>query len=679
MKHVISTLGVALSLFVLVGSNSTILEMPSILPCFGAAGLILVFLIRPLFVSFKATDSPGEGNILLRPLRPWLTPLAESSWIRLIDYGLILLTLVVFGYMFVHNEKLLKQFWVDGLSMGDRAGVETTVDFAMGAVGLVLVLEATRRAIGWTLPLLSIAFIIYAFYGSSSYLPDWASHGGYDWKQVSQTAFLQSDGVFGTALRIMFQYVFLFVLFGTLLEQTGATKYIITTVRRWFQNSTGGPAKVAVISSGLMGSLSGSAVANTATTGTFTIPLMKSSGFDANTAGGIEAAASSGGALLPPIMGAGAYMMIELVPSVSQYLDVVKAAVLPAILYYLSVLLTVHFHAKRIGAGAEASIDTAEKPAGDETGLEAAETKLSSYQGFVFAAAFMVLIGCLAYGLTAFRSVTISMGAVALLSLLHSSTRLSLSKLLIAFESAAKSGVALIVAASCVGIILAVVTKTGLGNALPPKILLLSGGSTIAALLLLMVSTIVLGMGLPSVVCYLLMATLVEVALSKLATPDIAAHLFIFYFGMMSMVTPPVALAAYAAAAISKGDVMGTAFQAFRFALVGFALPFFFVLNPELLMLTPDGQAANWKSVLLATLVAAVAVYALAATLAGHGTGRLSWGWRIGLLVPSLVLFFLRLGDGWYAYGLLGVLVVLILIEHFRWQFGPAIEGVKKS
>jgi TRAP transporter 4TM/12TM fusion protein len=244
------------------------------------------------------------------------------------------------------------------------------MDYVIGLLGVLLVLEATRRSIGSTLPLLAIAFLVYAAFGQS--MPDWLfPHRGHSWERIVSQTFLQSQGVFGVALKVMFTYVFLFVLFGTLLEKTGATGYIIRFARRLFRASAGGPAKVAVISSGMMGSLSGSAVANTATTGTFTIPMMKGSGFKPHVAGGIEAAASSGGALVPPIMGAGAYMMLEIVEPAVTYLQIIKAAIIPAILYYTALLLIVHFHAGRLTAGT-----ASEELSEDQT--------LPKFQGFLF-------------------------------------------------------------------------------------------------------------------------------------------------------------------------------------------------------------------------------------------------------------------------------------------------------
>ena len=608
-----NVVAVLLCVFVLVGANSTLFSEHANIAMFGMLGLVLIFLSRPLtkFV---------EGWTLF----------------KIIDLLLVVATVVVFGYVFVQTEPLLEQFWIDGTVLGDRAGNEKPMDFAIAIVGLVLVIEATRRAIGWTLPILCAIFIVYAFYGPD--LPDWAfSHRGYTWQQIAQKTFLQFGGIIGVALKVMFLYVFLFVLFGTLLEQTGATGYVIRFARSLFRKSSGGPAKVAVISSGMMGSLSGSAVANTATTGAFTIPLMKSTGFDSETAAGVEAAASSGGALMPPIMGAGAYMMLELIEPAVTYVEIMRAALIPAILYYAALLLTVHFHSKRIGAGSESDVgtQTAEVP-------DSLEGPPSPWQGMVFFGGFVVLIVMLVMRYTAFRAVSVSLIGIVLLSLFSSTTRLNPRKVFNAMVAATKSGTALIVAAGCVGIILGIVSQTGLGGKLPATIQSLANDNAIIALLMLMVSTIILGMGLPSAVCYLLMATLIGGVLTSLNTPPIAAHLFIFYFGMMSMVTPPVALAAYAAAAIAKGHIIKSAFAAFRFSLVGFALPFAFVLRPELLMLTPNNEPAAWYMVVGHVGVTLLGITGLSSAIAGYAFGRFGIGTRSLLLIASLLVFFTR-------------------------------------
>ena len=583
------TCAVLLSVFILAEVNYPQLSPQAQLAVFAMLGLVLVFLKYPIHRRF-------EGHIVFQSL----------------DFVFVFAVVVCFGYILVQTEPVFKRFWIDGQRLGDRAGMGTTTDYVIRLLGLLLVLEGTRRAIGLTLCLLSLAFIAYAAFGQS--MPDWLfPHRGYSWERIVSQTFLHSQGVFGIALKVMFTYVFLFVLFGALLEKTGATGYIIDSARRLFRSSVGGPAKVAVVSSGAMGSLSGSAVANTATTGTFTIPMMRSSGFRPTVAGGIEAAASSGGALVPPIMGAGAYMMLEIVEPAVTYLQIIKAALIPAMLYYTALLLIVHFHAKRVGASAEVPQQDATETSQSKTGLE----------GLVFLVAFVTLILFLILGYTPFRAVSLSLFLIVMLVGIRgtwevfaqasrrevSSTGSSIKQILListrqiwigirriveAMEKAAHGGVSLIAAASCVGLILGVVTLTGIGAKLPGTLLPLAENSRLLALVLLMISTIILGMGLPSSVCYLLMATLVGPVLSELGLVPLAAHLFIFYFGMMAMVTPPVALAAYTAAAIAGTGIMQTGVAAFRFALVGFALPYAFVLKPELLLLSPDGGAAGF-------------------------------------------------------------------------------------
>lgn len=650
MKIVYQALVVLLCLFVLASANTIIFKQTQTsLALFGLLGMILLFLEKPLFGKRGSADG---------------TPLPYSSPWRIPDYLAILLSILAFGYVFVQTEDRFSQFWIDGIMLGNRAGEEQAFEFVIAGIGLVLVLEATRRAIGWTLPILCVVFLAYAYYGQR--MPDWLfPHRGQTWEELSKVSFLQTSGVFGIALNIMFKFVFLFVLFGALLEQTGATGYIIRLARRMFRSSTGGPAKVAVVSSGLMGSLSGSAVANTATTGTFTIPLMKSSGFDDDSAGGVEAAASSGGALMPPIMGAGAYMMLELVePSVS-YLQIIQAALIPALLYYIALLTTVHFHAIRIGAGSESQKQMDSKKDNQEYSL---------LQGMVFFGSFLILLALLFIGYSAFLAVSWSMLGVVVLSQFSDSTRLTPGRILKACEVATRGGVALIVAASCVGVIMAIVNTTGLQAALPAKIQSLGGDNAIAALLLLMTSTIILGMGLPSAVCYLLMATILGSVFLTLQTAPLAAHLFVFYFGMMSMVTPPVALAAYAAAGIAKGDVIKTSFAAFRFALAGFALPFAFVLKPELVMLTPDNEPAAVLTIVLTTLAILVAIYAMAGAIAGQLTGPLNTLWRATLLPLSLVVFFTRASGPqlFIQWAVVGILVVLLILE---WRLHRQRDG----
>ena len=618
-SHLFRILATLLGLFILVEVNYPQLAPQAQLSVFALLGLSLVFLKYPIH--------------------------ANKS-LQFLDLFFVLAVVFCFGYVLTQTESLFQFSWLNGQSLGNRAGLEHALDHVVGLIGLILVLEATRRAIGFTLPLLALVFLIYAAYGYV--LPDWLfPHRGYNWERIVSQTYLHSQGVFGIALKVMFTYVFLFVLFGTVLEETGATGYILNTARRIFRRSTGGPAKVAVISSGMMGSLSGSAVANTATTGTFTIPLMRSTGFRPTVAGGIEAAASSGGALVPPIMGAGAYMMLEIVEPAVTYLEIIKAALIPAILYYAALLLIVHFHAKRIGASAS------------DRGVH---DRPPRPQGLVFLVAFITLIVFLILGYTPFRAVSIALLFVLIVSVFSPTTCVGPRAMIRALEKAAHGGVSLIAAASCVGIIIGVVTLTGIGTKLPSTLLPLAQNNIILALILLMISTIILGMGLPSAVCYLLMATLVGPVLSDLGIVPLAAHLFIFYFGMMSMVTPPVALAAYTAAAIAKASIMQTGVTAFRFALVGFALPYAFVLHPEILLLSSDLTA-----IIANILIVLLGILPLSAAAAGHAFAPLPIYQRVLLLAAALILFLTPSGDArLYLQGIALLIAGVIAISNYR-------------
>ena len=643
-----------LCLFILAEVNYPQLAPQSELALFAMFGLIVVFLRYPIYSRF-------EGIPVFQVL----------------DAVLIGSVVFCFGYVVAQTEPAFQSFWLDGKSLGDRAGAELPLDYVVGGVGLVLVLEATRRSIGIALPLLSFVFLLYASFGQ--FMPDWLfPHRGYTLQRIVSQTFLQSQGAFGVALRVMFTYVFLFVLFGTLLERTGATGYVLNLARRVFGSSAGAPAKVAVLSSGMMGSLSGSAVANTATTGTFTIPLMKRAGFQPAIAGGIEAAASSGGALMPPIMGAAAYMMLEIVEPSVTYLEIIRAALLPAILYYTGMLCMVHF-------AANAAKDK-HAHSSEETSTDEKNDKLLTVQGGIFLAAFVTLILFLLLGDTAFRAVSWSLLVIVVISLLNfviqrinqqqtatedpsgiSELRKGADFLITPCRRAAQSGVSLIAAAACVGIILGVVTLTGVGSKLPSTLLPLAATNLILALFFLMISTIILGMGLPSSVCYLLMAILVGPVLLNLGVVPLAAHFFIFYFGMMSMVTPPVALAAYAAAAIARSGIMVTAFAAFRFALVGFALPYAFVLRPALLWLSNDGGTPALWTVIGNFSLTLVGTVILAAAIAGYIFNTLSLWARCLLFFAAIVIFFAPTAMPFvWIHGI--VVLASITVFYYNWR-----------
>ncbi len=613
--------GALLCVFTLSEVNYPRLSPQSQVAIFALLGLVLCFLHHPLAPSLRNNRLAAAGDVVLA-----------------------LLTVICCGYFVVQTEPALAAFWTDGQSLGNRAGRESAVDFAIGGILALLVLEATRRSIGLALPLLSILFVAYSLYGQV--LPSWLlPHRGYSIDRTVSQAVLQGQGIFGVALRIMFTYVFLFVIFGAFLKATGATGFIIEFAKKMFRNSLGGPAKVSVLSSGLMGSLSGSAVANTVTTGTFTIPMMRASGYSPSMAAGIEAAASSGGALVPPVMGAAAYMMLEIVTPSVTYLQIVQAAILPAVLFYMSLFLIVHFHSKRLAekAGRMATVADLESgalPAGGPGKKQAGWSDLNLFAGLVFGGAFVSLLGFLFIGYSPFRAVTLSLGVILVTSCFHPSTRLGWRSLVEALRDSARDVIPLICAAACVGIVIGVVTLTGAGTRFPSLIIPIAEGSLFLALLVIMFCSIVLGMGLPSVVCYLLLATLIGDVLGDLGVVPLAGHMFIFYFGMLSMVTPPVALAAFAASSIAGSPMMATSMAAFRSSLVGFFLPFMFVFRPELLMLASDGGPAAIGDIVIAFVIAAVGVVAFAVGLSGYYFHPITKRGRIPYFVAAGLLLF---------------------------------------
>ena len=614
-ETVTRVLAVGLCAFTLLQVNYPILAPQPQLAVFALLGLVICFLNVPVHPTLKNHPAARASDLVLAGLAT-----------------------ICCGWILVQNDPFFEGLWQGGSSLGNRAGFETGTDIAVGVIGLLLVIEAARRSLGLALPILSGLFLVYAYVGAG--MPDWLfPHRGYSIERIVAQAFLQAQGTFGVALGVMFTYVFLFVIFGAFLSACGATRFIIDFAQAVFGRSPGGPAKVAVLASGLMGSLSGSAVANTATTGTFTIPMMRSAGFRATTAAGIQAAASSGGALMPPVMGAGAYMMLEIVDPPVTYIEIIRAALIPAILYYLSLFLITHFHARGTMAGEHAR-GTAVDAGGGSPGETAAAAPLaeSRHEGIVFATALGLLILLLILGYTPFRAVTASLVGIVVVGAFNERTRLSIQDVVKAFVKSARDVVSLIAASASVGIIIGIVTLTGIGTRLPATILPLAEQSLFLALVLIMISSIILGMGLPSAVCYLLLATLIGPVLGNLGVVPLAAHLFIFYFGMMSMVTPPVALAGYAAASIAGTNIMSTSLAAFRFALVGFTLPYIFVYRPELLMLTPAGETAGVLAMLVPVAIGTLGVLCFASGITGQLRTALPLPLRLAMFAAAALL-----------------------------------------
>jgi TRAP transporter 4TM/12TM fusion protein len=517
------------------------------------------------------------------------------------------------------------------------------IDLVVGTIGSILVVIATTRLVGWALPIITAAFVAYAYWGGA--LPiALGGHNGYSFNRIITQSFLTNEGVFGIPLGVMFTYVFPFVLFGIVLEAIGGLGFAIDLAEALLGRFKGGSSKVAIASSAVFGTVNGSAVANAVTAGSLTIPMMKKSGVQPHVAAAVEACASTGGQLMPPVMGAAAFVMAEYlgVP----YVEIIVAALIPAALYYLALFTTIHFYASRHKIGGLAI----------ENQGALILSVLKRKELYLFTVPVAALIGFLGSGYTPTRSATYAILAGFAVSMFVRERRLGPRRVFRVLEKAGREAVTLCCAVACVGIVIGLILMTALASRFAPMIVDLAAGNLYIALFLVMVSSIVLGMGLPTVVCYVLLANLAAGALIGMGVLPLAAHMFILYFGMMSMVTPPSALAAYASATIAGADIMKTAFTAWMFSLSGYLLPFMFALNPALLMEGPVPQ------IVLATVTGALGVIALGAAVAGHIRMDLGAVERTALFVVAGLLVHVGLITDLIGLGILG----LIAIRHYN-------------
>ncbi len=493
-----------------------------------------------------------------------------------------------------------------------RAGAARLSDLIAGGVAVVLVLELARRTVG--MALVSVALLALAYSQAGPWLPGLLGHRGYSPTRVIEHLYLGTEGIWGVPLGVSADFVFLFILFGTLLDRAGGGQLLIALARKVAGNSRGATAKTAAVASAFMGSLSGSAVANVVTTGTLTIPLMKRAGFKPHLAGAIEAAASTGGQMVPPVMGAGAFILATWtnIP----YIRVATAAILPALLYYIALVAGIHFAAARAGITAGEQ----DLPGEAVTGRLHLMLPLAG------------IVVLLAFGRSpmraAFWGVTIAFASAMVLP----ATRFSLAKLRDTLVAASSGAVQVAAACAAAGVIVGVATLTGIGLRMSSLIITLSGGHLLLGLVWTALAGIVLGMGLPTTAAYVVLAALGAPALVQLGAAPLAAHLFIFYFGCISNVTPPVSLAAYAAAGIAEAPSFRTAVTALLLAATGFVIPFAFVFAPALLLDDTLG------AITLAGLMAIAGVVALAAAATGHHNRHLAIVERLVLLAAAFAL-----------------------------------------
>lgn len=555
---------------------------------------------------------------------------------RVIDICLALLSAGVFGYIAYENVNLTMRFpYVTPMP---------TFELVLGGIGILLVLEAARRTVGLAFAILAAFFFVYLLIGQ--HIPGLLGHRGFSLPIAIEHVFFTSEGVFGIPVAVSSTYVFLFIMFGVTLESTGAGKFYLELVTGQVGHYRGGPAKVAVVSSAAMGTISGSAIANVVTTGTFTIPLMRRVGFSRNYAGGVESMASTGGQLTPPIMGVAAFIMAQF--SGIPYAQIAWAAVVPAILYYSCGLWQIHFYALRN--------DVPTIPRQDLPKFWPVFVR-----GWFFLPPLGVIIYLLLQGYTAITAALYGLLAILLGAILFGDRKvLSPLLLLTIIEKTAKSMLSVIGAVTAAGIIVGTMTLSGLGVNISSLVVALADQSQLLALILTMIVATILGLGMPTSAAYIIAAAVLVPSLIEIGVSVLAAHFFALYFASLSVITPPVALASYAAASVSGGDPWRTGIHGFKLALAAYLVPYFFVYNEAML-----GQGEMWR-IVLALVTGLIGTTALAAAIEGFAGERLNPARRLVAAIGAMLM----VAPGWMTDGS-GLLVILLSLASYgrvrRW------------
>lgn len=524
----------------------------------------------------------------------------------------------------------------DGLM--ERVGVEPNLsDVLLGGLALLLVLEMTRRLSGWVLPILALVLLAYAVVGG--HLPGLLRHKGYSIERTISFLF-GPDGLYGQPVAASASYVFFFVVFGALLQAAGCAQFFVDLARSTAGGARGGPAKMSLVSSSLFGTVSGSSVANVVVDGVINIPLMKASGFRRDIAAAIEAVASTGGQIVPPVMGAAAFVMAEVLGL--PYGQIAAAAVLPALLYYSANFWMIDFQAARDGLRGLPRADL--PPLG----------RLLRADGVLLTPLVILLVALMAFDLSPFLAAGLAMLATLALGALRGANRLTPGRVVSALADGARGSLDVAATTATAGIVVGVLALTGLGLKFGMLVVSYSGGSLVLALILAMLVSLILGMGMPTTPAYVLAASSVTPGLVELGLHPFAAHFFVFYFACLSSITPPVALAAYAAAAIAEANMWRVGWQALRFGAAGFLVPYACVFGPALLL------RDSWSAIALAAVTGLLGTAALAGALQGWWFGPAAWSQRALLAVAALAL----IKPGMYTDGL-GVVLLLIVAA---WQ-----------
>ena len=498
----------------------------------------------------------------------------------------------------------------------EAGGEYLPLDYAVGVCGTLLTLEAARRVVGTPIVVIAGSFLVYAYFGP--YFPGFLAHRGYSIERIVSHMYFTTEGILGIPLGVSATFIFLFILFGAFLEKTGIGKLFIDIANAIAGWASGGPAKVAVITSALEGTVSGSSVANTVGSGSFTIPMMKKLGYRPEFAGAVEAAASTGGQIMPPIMGAAAFLMAEFIGM--PYVEIAKAAAIPACLYFLGILIEVHFEAKRCNL----------------RGLNRDELPrfltVLKERGQLFVP-LIAIIYVLTEGFTPTYAALTGLGLSILAGALRKETRMGFWDIINALEAGARGALGVAIACATAGIIVGVVTLTGLGLKFANGLIDLAGGNLFFTLFFTMIASLILGMGAPTTANYVITSTMAAPALVQLGVPMLAAHMFVFYFGIIADITPPVALAAYAGAGIAKSDPFKTGVIASKLAVGAFIVPYIFVYSPAMLLIgtTPLGLVQN-------LITACGGMFGVGTAMIGFCLAPMNWLERALFAVAGLML-----------------------------------------
>lgn len=608
LKIMIATLALSLAVFHLYAGGVQIFPSMQQRGVHLGFALALIFLLYP-FIRYK----DNEEGLLSRGKLAWT-----------MDIFLAGITIFIAGYIYLNFIELSMAF-----------SSPTTPMLVVGVLSIILTLEATRRIIGWSLPILAGLFLVYAYSGDK--LPLLFAHSGFSIERIITQVGLSNEGVYGTPLGVSATYVVLFVLFGSFLEKSGAGKFFIDLAFALVGRFRGGAAKVSVVASALFGSISGSQVGNVATTGILTIPLMKRGGYKSQYAGSVEAVASTGGMILPPVMGAVAFLMADFLQV--EYVQVALAALIPALLYFISVFIMVDLRAARINTKIQEDYKVPNLK------------KMLIEKGHLMIPLVLLVFLLVGPQMSPPEAAFWCIVLIPVICLLRKETRMSINTIMEAIVQGVKLSLVVAAACACAGIVIGVINMTGMGLRFSGILIELSGGHLFLLLLLTMIASIIMGMGLPPVASYIILAVLAAPAMTQLGVPAIAAHMFIFYYGVLSGITPPVAIAAYAASGIARSNPMSTSITAVRLAAVAFIIPFMFVYGPALIF------QGGIVEIILSFATALVGIYALSVGLEGFLKQPITIISRLILFVGAVLL--INVG---VLYDIIGLAIIVLTL-----------------